>query len=60
MADWYKSDVDHVVNSLSTSLKAGLSDEEAKQRLHQYGLNELIESHGCYPTGSRGCFGCPG
>ena len=43
MADWYKSDVDHVVNSLSTTLKTGLSDEEAKQRLQQYGLNELIE-----------------
>ncbi len=43
MADWYKSEIDHVVNSLSTSLKTGLSDEEAKRRLQQYGLNELIE-----------------
>ncbi len=43
MTDWYKSETDHVVNSLSTSLKTGLSDEEAKRRLQQYGLNELIE-----------------
>ncbi|MEJ2746976.1 MAG: cation-translocating P-type ATPase [Anaerolineae bacterium] len=43
MADWYKSEVDDVVNKLATSPKSGLSDEEAKQRLQQYGLNELIE-----------------
>lgn len=43
MAEWYKSNVDEVVNTLSTSPETGLSDEEAKKRLQQYGLNELIE-----------------
>jgi Ca2+-transporting ATPase len=43
MADWYKSDVDHVVSTLNSSFDAGLTNEEAKKRLQQYGLNELIE-----------------
>jgi Ca2+-transporting ATPase len=43
MAEWYKSDKNDVANALSTTLEAGLSDEEAKKRLEQYGLNELIE-----------------
>ncbi|MCB9422417.1 MAG: cation-translocating P-type ATPase [Ardenticatenaceae bacterium] len=43
MADWYKSDVDDVISTLNSSHNNGLSNEEAKKRLQQYGVNELIE-----------------
>ena len=43
MAEWYKLDADAVVGKLGSDLKEGLSATEAKARLEEYGLNELVE-----------------
>ncbi len=43
MADWYKSDIEDVISKLNSSPDVGLTEEEADQRLQQFGLNELIE-----------------
>ncbi|RMG93948.1 MAG: cation-translocating P-type ATPase [Chloroflexi bacterium] len=43
MSEWYKLSVDEVIRKLKTSPEHGLSETEAKQRLQQYGLNELEE-----------------
>ena len=39
----YQQEAQEVLRSLNTS-KAGLSDEEAAQRLAKYGPNELVAS----------------
>jgi Ca2+-transporting ATPase len=41
-SSWHSADKESVLQSLKTSLK-GLSIEEAKKRLAQYGYNELVE-----------------
>ncbi len=43
MGDWYRYEVEQVVETLKTNPETGLSAAEAAQRLEQYGLNELIE-----------------
>ncbi|MBK8900353.1 MAG: cation-translocating P-type ATPase [Anaerolineaceae bacterium] len=40
---WYQQDVDVSINQLQSDPKNGLSATEAKNRLNQYGLNELVE-----------------
>lgn len=39
--EWYKRSIDDTFSTLATSF-SGLSDDEAKKRLGQYGFNELI------------------
>lgn len=41
---WHQLGIDEVADRLSTSRDQGLSDEEAKQRLEQYGPNRLEEA----------------
>ncbi|HEX6913933.1 MAG TPA: cation-translocating P-type ATPase [Chitinophagaceae bacterium] len=43
MSEWYQMQVDEVLAKLNTST-AGLSAEEARKRLQQYGENKLLES----------------
>ncbi|MBE2220073.1 MAG: cation-translocating P-type ATPase [Anaerolineae bacterium] len=43
MSNWYKLESEEVVQQLGTSPSDGLSTEEAKKRLEQYGINELVE-----------------
>ncbi len=43
MIDWYLLDVDEALLRLDSNRSTGLSDGEAKQRLEEYGTNELIE-----------------
>jgi Ca2+-transporting ATPase len=43
MADWYKLDADSVNQRLDTDAQTGLTAEEAKRRLEEHGLNELVE-----------------
>jgi Ca2+-transporting ATPase len=45
---WYGNDVDYVFKELDTS-EDGLSSDEAKRRLEQYGPNELVETGGISP-----------
>jgi Ca2+-transporting ATPase len=40
----YASDINEVVNKLSTSLEKGLSEKESQARIEKYGLNELTET----------------
>ena len=40
---WYKKSIETVASELSVELEKGLSDEEVKSRLAQYGHNELKE-----------------
>ena len=46
---WHGEKLENVEKTLSTSIKTGLSQEEAKKRLTQYGLNELEERGGKSP-----------
>lgn len=46
---WHGETLENVEKTLSTSIKTGLSQEEAKKRLTQYGLNELEERGGKSP-----------
>ena len=41
--DNYRQDIDHIASTFRSDLKGGLTVEEAKARLNQYGLNELEE-----------------
>ncbi|MEJ2550111.1 MAG: HAD-IC family P-type ATPase, partial [Anaerolineales bacterium] len=43
---WHALEADEVVHALETSPKSGLTSEEAKQRLEEYGPNELSEQPG--------------
>ena len=43
---WYQLSVSEVIDKLKASSSDGLSDAEAKRRLDQYGLNELVERGG--------------
>ncbi len=38
---WYMEEIEAVEKKLSSSLKRGLGEEEAKKRLHEYGYNEI-------------------
>jgi len=38
---WYMEEKEAVEKKLSSSLKRGLGEEEAKKRLHEYGYNEI-------------------
>lgn len=49
MDDWYRLEVNDVVIKLETDLKKGLDPEVAKQRLDQYGPNELVDRGGKSP-----------
>ena len=40
---WFQQDVDTTLQTLNSDAKSGLSAAEAKTRLNQYGLNELVE-----------------
>ncbi|MCA9916980.1 MAG: cation-translocating P-type ATPase [Anaerolineales bacterium] len=40
---WFQQDVDTTLQELNSDAKSGLSAAEAKNRLNEYGLNELIE-----------------
>ena len=40
---WFQQDVDSTLQELKSDAKSGLSAAEAKSRLNQYGLNELVE-----------------
>lgn len=44
MSDWYRSDIARVAKELRSDIERGLDDSEAKRRLDQYGLNELVEA----------------
>ncbi|MCU0524961.1 MAG: cation-translocating P-type ATPase [Elainella sp. Prado103] len=41
MSDWYQQQATQVAQALQTNEQAGLSQTEAQNRQHQYGLNEL-------------------
>ncbi|MBA4538004.1 calcium-transporting P-type ATPase, PMR1-type [Bacillus aquiflavi] len=41
---WYKKEIDETVQTLKTNLEAGLTNDEAKKRLEQYGPNTFQES----------------
>jgi Ca2+-transporting ATPase len=43
MPDWYRTDANEVLARLNTDAEAGLGSAEARQRLAQYGANELVE-----------------
>jgi P-type Ca2+ transporter type 2C len=43
MENWYTLDIPAILDKLRTDPEQGLSDEEAGQRLEQYGSNELID-----------------
>ncbi len=43
MSTYYQQDVEQVLATLQTDPHDGLSSAEAKRRLEQYGLNELVE-----------------
>ena len=43
MSNWYKREVDDIVEELQTSPQNGLKTTEAESRLAKYGLNELID-----------------
>lgn len=43
MEDWYKLQVDEVLQKLETDQEQGLTTAEAQRRLEQYGPNELVE-----------------
>lgn len=46
MSDWYKLESTEVLQKLETDSACGLSQSEAKQRLEEYGFNELTEQPG--------------
>jgi len=43
MADWYRRNWQDVIAELKTDAASGLSEEEARRRLEEYGPNELKE-----------------
>ncbi|MDP2209088.1 MAG: cation-translocating P-type ATPase [Bacteroidota bacterium] len=45
---WHKKEISHVLEDLGTALN-GVSSEEAKRRLVEYGYNELIEKKKKHP-----------
>src|SRR5574340_1005507 len=49
MDDWYRLEVNEVATKLETDLKKGRDPEVAKQRLDQYGPNELVDRGGKSP-----------
>lgn len=49
MNEWWKLDIDQVLNNLKTDSTSGLSSIEAKARLEQYGPNQLEEKKGISP-----------
>ena len=44
MSEFYQVEAEKVISEIDTSLAAGLSNQEAANRLERYGLNELIET----------------
>ncbi|MFW9963464.1 MAG: cation-translocating P-type ATPase [Candidatus Sifarchaeia archaeon] len=48
MTEWYSNDVEFVIKRLETSPE-GLSSAEAKDRLDEFGPNELVETGGISP-----------
>ena len=46
---WHSIDLEDVVARLDTSLRAGLSEQEAARRLAEYGPNELEAGHAIAP-----------
>ena len=49
MTKWWQIDIPEIEKSLNTNLSAGLSSNEAKNRLAKYGANQLKEKKGCSP-----------
>ncbi len=43
MENWYVLDIPAILDKLKTNPEQGLSNDEAKQRLDEHGLNELID-----------------
>jgi len=43
MKDWYKMSKEDLISSLETDPNLGLSDDEVKKRISEYGTNELKE-----------------
>jgi len=43
MSDWYKLSPEQTLTQLKSDAQRGLESSEAKNRLDQYGLNELVE-----------------
>ena len=43
MRNWFNKEIQEVEAELKTNLKKGLTDEEAKARIQEYGLNQLQE-----------------
>ena len=43
MADWYQKSVEQTTQELGVDPRAGLTDDEARRRLAEYGENALIE-----------------
>ncbi len=43
MEEWFRLNSQQVLEKLSTSKESGLSGEEARRRLEQYGSNELVD-----------------
>jgi Ca2+-transporting ATPase len=46
MTDWYKREWGAVLDALEVKLDQGLSNEEARHRLEQFGPNELADKGG--------------
>jgi len=42
-AVWYTQETTSILDHLSVAIDAGLTDQDIKERLNQYGTNELIE-----------------
>ncbi len=42
---WHSLDIDSVIAKLNTDLERGLSTQEAKSRLQEYGTNALQSTH---------------
>lgn len=40
---WYQKNESEVINSLNSDAQQGLTHDEAKRRIDQYGLNELVD-----------------
>ncbi len=49
MTEWHKQSVIQTLAALNTKLEQGLSEEEARLLLNQYGANELVEQAGKSP-----------
>ena len=46
MTQWWRKEISNITESLKTNLDNGLTSDQVKQKLEQFGPNQLTENKG--------------